>query len=58
MTFHLSESTASTKTMNYYVEALPEDTNKITYNDKEYILYKTISAKYNGVTVEDNIDII
>ncbi|MBR3346772.1 MAG: InlB B-repeat-containing protein, partial [Solobacterium sp.] len=56
--FHLSTSTASTKTMNYYVEALPGAENTVVYDGMRYSLYKTVKANYNGVTVEDYIDLL
>ena len=60
------------KTMNWYVEALPGATNTVTapstlydYNyqqitapsGKTYVLYSSMSARYNGVTKEDFLDI-
>ena len=59
------------KTMIYWVEALPTDSNTVDapdklYNasnqtvqgrNKKFIKYKTLSARYNGVTKEDLIPI-
>lgn len=47
------------KTMNYYVEALPGTTSgTVTYNGKTFVLYNTITARYNMVTeAEDFFDI-
>ena len=57
--FHLNESDASTKTMNYYIEALPNYTGStVTYSGVKYMLRDSINANYNWVTVEDYIDII
>ena len=51
--FDLSDSQNATKTMRYYVEALPGVTPDLTYNGTGYVLYSEISAKYNFVTIED-----
>jgi len=56
----LDKSSNSTKTMNYYLQALPgEEYDKTyTYDGKNYFLYKTIKAKYNYITkAEDFFDI-
>ncbi len=56
--FHLDIATRPLKTMNYYVEALPTDTeNVITHKGVRYVLFNSISARYNGVTEEDYIDL-
>ena len=57
VTFHLNEANFATKTMNYYIEALPDATGTHTYNGKRYSLYNTVQAKYNGVTEEDYLDL-
>lgn len=59
VTFNLSNAAYSIKTMNYYVEALPEDTQNIfIYNNVRYTLLKQLSPHYNGVTVEDFVDLL
>ena len=56
--FHLDVATRPLKTMNYYVEALPTDTeNIVTRNGTRYVLYKSIGARYNGVTAEDFVEL-
>ncbi|MBR2738510.1 MAG: InlB B-repeat-containing protein, partial [Lachnospiraceae bacterium] len=60
------------KTMNWYVAALPTDTNTVAAPDTlynydnnaitppsgtRYVLYNSISARYNGVTIEDFLDL-
>lgn len=57
VTFTLDEATRPLKTMYYYVEALDTDTATITHKGTKYVLYNTISARYNGVTAEDFIDL-
>ena len=47
--FHLNTSNFDTKTMNYYVEALPGDTDTVTFNGKSFTLYNTINANLNYV---------
>ena len=69
VTFHYDDEGPSTAlTMNYYVEALPDDPNQVNapstlYNvnnnaavsagGKKFILYKAVKANYNWVTIED-----
>ncbi len=56
--FHLDTANRPLKTMYYYVEALPTDTeNIVTRNGIRYVLYNSIAARYNGVTAEDYIDL-
>lgn len=73
VTFHLDEASRPLKTMNWYVEALPGASGtvaapntlyevtangRVSANGKRFVLYNTISARYNGVTPdEDFIDI-
>ena len=73
VTFRLDVANRPLKTMNWYVEALPNETgttfsapnhlydyDNVRINapsGKRYVLYKSISARYNGVTVEDFIEI-
>jgi uncharacterized repeat protein (TIGR02543 family) len=59
VTFYMNPGTKRPlKTMNYYVEALPGDTNTVTYNGQAYTLYKQVVARYNRVTEsEDYIDL-
>ena len=67
-TFHLNVENRPLKTMNYYVEALPNSENTVSapntlynYNNqstnapsgKVYVLYTSQSARYNGCTIED-----
>ena len=58
-TFYMNAGTKRPlKTMNYYVEALPGDTNTVNYLGVDYVLYNTITARYNRVTeTEDFFDI-
>jgi len=72
--FRLDTATRPLKTMNYYVEALPgtpgtatapgtlyEITNNVrtSANGLDFVLYNSISARYNGVTPdEDFIDLV
>ena len=73
VTFKLDTKDRPLKTINWYVEALPEDLDTISapnklYNfensqvntpaDIKFTLYNSISARYNGVTKEDFIDIV
>ena len=74
VTFRLDTATRPLKTMNYYVEALPDSTGTFTApgtlyeisnngrtsaNGLDFILYNSISARYNGVTPdEDFIDLV
>lgn len=54
VTFRLDVANRPLKTMYYYVEALPTDTqNVVTRNGVRYVLYNTVRARYNGVTTED-----
>ena len=59
VTFHLDTSDNSTKTISYYVEALPgEDVDK-TYKGKGFTLYKAIDADYGWFTeAEDYIELV
>ncbi len=72
-TFRLDVASRPLKTMEYYVEALPDDASTFNapntlydYDNRritapintEYILYKTISARYNGATKDDFIDLL
>ena len=57
VTFRLNTEERPLKTMNYYVSALPSDQNTVTFRGVRYKLYKTISARYNGVTEEDFIEL-
>ena len=70
--FHLNTADRPLKTMNYYVEALPGAANTVNgpnklYNDAnqqisapagmKYVLYNSVSARYNGATIEDFLDL-
>ena len=70
--FYLDTANRPLKTMNYYVEALPGASNTVSgpnklYNDDNrqisapagmrYVLYNSISARYNGATIEDFLDL-
>ncbi len=60
VTFYMNPGTKRPlKTMNYYVEALPDDTtNIVTYQNTRYKLYSSRVARYNYVTEsEDFIDL-
>ena len=58
ITFTLDEARRPLKTMNYYVEALPEDTEGVvTHKGIRYVPYSVVSARYNGVTEEDYLDL-
>ena len=54
VTFKLNTSTASMKTMNFFVEALSSETPTTTRNGVGYVLYKTIDAKYNFFTEDED----
>lgn len=57
-TLTLNKSSASTYTMNYYLQVLPGEEYTTTYEDKNYKLYTTIKANYNYLTkAEDFFDI-
>ncbi len=57
VTFHASGS-GNSFVMNYYVEALPDETVDTTYGGVGYHLYRQISAGYNFATeAEDYFDI-
>lgn len=43
--------------LNYYVEALPSDTNTIPYQNLDFVLYNKVRARINISTAEDFIDI-
>ena len=47
ITFRLNTANYTTKTMNYYVEAIPGQTADKTYNGKSFIHYNTIYANLN-----------
>ena len=49
ITFHLNTANYTTKTMTYYVEALPNGVVDKTYNGKNYTRYNTISANVNYI---------
>ncbi len=57
VTFTIDEADRPLKTMHYYVEALPTDTNTITHRGTKYVEFNTISARYNGVTEEDFVEL-
>ena len=58
VTFSRDTTSYSTKTIHYYVEALPGQTATATYKDKGFIEYKSVNAKYNWFTeAEDYIDL-
>lgn len=70
VTFRLDTASRPTKTVNYYVEALPGTANTVSapaklYNinnaalsvKDKFVLYKSVDMKYNGVTIEDLLDI-
>ena len=52
VTFHIDTNDHPTRTMNYYVESLPNETGDVTYNGKRYTLYNTIRANL-GYIQED-----
>lgn len=73
VTFHLDEATRPLKTINYYIEALDGESGTVSapatlydYNNtsvqsgnRKFTLYKSISARYNGVTkAEDFIELV
>ena len=60
VTFHLDESSHTTKHIYYYVEALPGETEEtVTYNGKTFVLYKEMAANYGFFTeAEDYINIV
>lgn len=59
ITFVKNTSTNSMKTLNYYIEALPDETAEFTLNGVRYITYNTIGARYNFFTEkEDFINLI
>ena len=72
VTFDLDEAQRPLKTMNYYVEALPgeegavpapsvlydEGNKQVSAGSRQFVLYNSVSARYNGVTAkEDFIDL-
>ncbi|MBR7111942.1 MAG: InlB B-repeat-containing protein [Clostridia bacterium] len=58
LTLALSESSASTYTMNYYLEVLPGQAYTHSYDGRNYVLYTTVKANYNYITkAEDFFDI-
>ena len=57
ISFQLSTSSNSTKTMNYYIETLPGEQVDLTYNGVDYTLYNTVYANYSYITSEDYLDI-
>lgn len=59
ITFRLNTSSNSTKTMNYYIEVLPDDPAEITYGGIGYELHgNPVSANYGFITeAEDFLDI-
>jgi uncharacterized repeat protein (TIGR02543 family) len=60
VTFSRNDSTAITKYMEFYVEALPGQTGTRTFNGKSFIKFgNTIPAKYNFFTeAEDFVELI
>ena len=58
LTLTLDKSSASTYTMNYYLEVLPGEAYTHTYGGRNYVLYTTVKANYNYITkAEDFFDI-
>ena len=55
-TFHLNTANYTTKTLNYYVEALPGGTVNKTYQGVDYTLYTTVRSNINFV--QKNLDFI
>ena len=68
--FHLDVADRPLKTINYYVEALPDDENQISApatlydtnnnpvtTNKSFVLYHKVDARYQGVTIEDIISL-
>lgn len=53
-TLTLSEGPNSTYTMNYYLQALPDESYPDEYNGNQYILDHTIKANYNFVTKDED----
>ena len=51
-TYRLDTAQRTTRTMNYYVEALPGQTADVTYNGKSFILYNTIYANLGYIDRE------
>ena len=59
VTFRLNTADHSTKTITYYVEALPGETPAITYNGKGFVIYKSVDANYGFFTeAEDYINLV
>ncbi|MBR4194327.1 MAG: S-layer homology domain-containing protein [Oscillospiraceae bacterium] len=59
VTFHLDTADHSTKTIHYYVEALPNETPTRTYRGMGFVEYKSVDANYNFFTeAEDYIDLV
>ena len=54
--FRIDTNSHPTRTLNYYVEALPGQTDGITFNGKLYVLYNTVRA--NLGYLDYNIDFI
>ena len=50
LTLTLDTSTASTYTMNYYLEVLPGEPYTHSYGGRNYVLYTTVKANYNYIT--------
>ena len=50
---------ATGATMYYYVEALPTDTDTVTFEGTKYVLYtdEPVEAQYNFVTIEDYLEL-
>lgn len=59
VTFRVDVANRPLKTMNYYVEALPGQTGTVSYQGRQFVLYKSVSARYQFVTeAEDYIDLV
>ncbi|MCR5552195.1 MAG: InlB B-repeat-containing protein, partial [Oscillospiraceae bacterium] len=59
VTFHLDVADRTTKTIHYYVEALPNETPTRTYNGKGFTEYKSVDAQYRFFTeAEDYVDLV
>ena len=57
--FHQDTANFTTKTIHYYVEALPNETPDRTYNGKGFVEYKSLGCNYNFFTeAEDYVDLV
>lgn len=54
ITFIKNTSTKDVKTLNYYIEALPDEDAEFTLNGVRYITYNTIRARYGYFTEKED----